>query len=194
MKLANDHALGTVHCKRTGPGHEWDLSEVDLLLLDVRHTANIRLRVHVPDDQANGHLEGCRVGHAALATLLDVVLRLVERVGHELQRGAVTKVLDGEDALKDALETEVGALFCRDAELKELLVALTLDTDEVLSVEGSLGLAEVPAESEVVGKQVGHAGSWCVVAWHVAVDAHGNWRFKSEEVYRQAPSGRPSQG
>jgi hypothetical protein len=42
--------------------------------------------------------------------------------------------------------------------LKELLVALTLNTNEVFGVQRWLRLAEVPTEAEVIGEQFGHAG------------------------------------
>ena len=82
-------------------GHQRDLAEVDLLLLHVLDRAHAALGIDVPDDELDRHLERRGEGHAALMALVDVVLRLAERVAHELERGGLVEVLDREDGLED---------------------------------------------------------------------------------------------
>ena len=94
-------------------GHERDLAEVDLLLLDVLDRAGAALRIDVPDDELDGDLERRGEGHAALVALVDVVLRLAERVAHELERGRLVEVLDREDRLEDGLQAQVLARLGR---------------------------------------------------------------------------------
>src|SRR6202158_2222364 len=76
MELADDDALGAVDDERAVLGHQRDVAEVDLLLLDVADGLDAGLRVLVPDHEADRHLQRHGVGHAALLTLVDVVLQL----------------------------------------------------------------------------------------------------------------------
>ena len=80
VELADDDPLGAVDDEGPVVGHERDLAEEDLLLLDVTDRLRAGLLVGVPDDQAHDDLDRRREGHAALAALVDVVLGLVERV------------------------------------------------------------------------------------------------------------------
>ena len=80
VQLADDDALGAVDDERAVVGHQRDLAEVDLLLLDVADRLRPGLLVGVPDDQAHDDLDRRGERHAALAALVDVVLGLVEGV------------------------------------------------------------------------------------------------------------------
>ena len=80
MELRHDDALGAVDDERAVLGHQRDVAEVDLLLLDVADGLRAGLRILVPDDQADGDLQGHGERHAALLALVDVVLQL-ERDG-----------------------------------------------------------------------------------------------------------------
>ena len=117
VQLRDHHALGTVHDEGSGLGHKRDLTEVDLLLLDVRHGAGLGLGIDVPDDEANGDLEGGREGHAALAALITSYLGCRSRRTRTAARRA-GEVLDREHALEDRLKTvasrsDCGRLICR---------------------------------------------------------------------------------
>ncbi len=76
VQLADDDALGAVDDERAVLGHQRDVAEVDLLLLDVADGLHPRLRVLVPDHEPDGDLQRHGVGHAALLALVDVVLQL----------------------------------------------------------------------------------------------------------------------
>src|SRR5262249_23585797 len=122
MQLADDDALRSVDDERAVVGHERDLAEEDLLLLDVTDRLRPGLLVGIPDDEAHDHLDRRRERHAALAALVHVVLRLVQAVGDELERRGLREVLDREDALEDALQADVLTLLERDVLLEELLI------------------------------------------------------------------------
>ena len=76
VQLRDDDALGAVDDERAVVGHQRDVAEVDLLLLDVADGLDAGLGVLVPDDETDGDLERHGVGHAALLALVDVVLEL----------------------------------------------------------------------------------------------------------------------
>ena len=98
VQLRDDHALGTVDDEGTVLGHERDLAEVDLLLLDVADRLRAGLFVRVPNDEADDDLDRRGERHAALAALVDVVLRLIQVVRDELERRGLAEILDREDA------------------------------------------------------------------------------------------------
>ena len=76
VELADDDALGAVDDEGPVLGHQRDVAEVDLLLLDVADGLGAGLRVLVPDHEADRDLQGNREGHAPLLALVDVVLEL----------------------------------------------------------------------------------------------------------------------
>ena len=80
VELRHDDALRAVDDERAVLGHQRDVAEVDLLLLDVADGLRAGLRIFIPDDQADRDLQRHGEGHAALLALVDVVLQL-ERDG-----------------------------------------------------------------------------------------------------------------
>ena len=156
VELRHDDPLGAVHHERTVHGHQRDFAEVDLLLLDVLDRPYVRLRVDVPDDELNRDLQRRGVGHAALVTLLDVVLRRAKGETDELQRGGFVEVLDREDGFEDTLEPELLAALGRGIGLEELVVGSLLNVDQIGNVDDPFDPAEVPTEAKVVGDLCGH--------------------------------------
>src|SRR5262249_42713736 len=67
---------GAVDHERAVLGHQRDVAEVDLLLLDVAGGLEAGLRILFPDYEAGGHLQRHGAGPAALPALADVVLEL----------------------------------------------------------------------------------------------------------------------
>ena len=113
VELADDDALGAVDDERAGLGHQRDLAEVDLLLLDVADDA-LAAVAGVVDHELRRHLDRRRERHAALAALVDVVLRLLEVVRDEHELARAVEVLDREDAAEDRLEPDLLPLVRRD--------------------------------------------------------------------------------
>ena len=73
MELAHDDPFRAVHHERSIVRHERDLSEIDLLLLDVLDRSRARVLVDVPDHQLDRHLQRGGVGHAAFVALLAIL-------------------------------------------------------------------------------------------------------------------------
>ena len=150
VELRDDDSLRPVHHEGAVPGHERDLAEVDLLLLHVLDRTDTAVRVDVPDDELDGHLERGGVCHAPLVTLLDIVLGLRQRKADELERGGLVEVLDGEDGLEDRLQALVLTLLGRNVLLQELLVRAALDLDQVRDVDDLLDAAERAPGAQVI--------------------------------------------
>ena len=76
VQLADDDALGPIDDERAVIGHQRNVAEKDLLLLDVADILRARVGILVVDGQADGDLERRGVGHAALLAFVHVVLEL----------------------------------------------------------------------------------------------------------------------
>ena len=76
VELADDDPLRPVDDEGPVLRHQRDVAVVDLLLLDVADGLGARLRVLVPDHEADGDLEGDGERHAPLLALVHVVLEL----------------------------------------------------------------------------------------------------------------------
>jgi hypothetical protein len=182
VQLRHDDALGAVDDERPVIGHQRDVAEVDLLLLDVADGLGARLGVLVPDHEPDRHLERDRVRHPALEALVDVVLeverhpapadlvdqaaRLVtppalvpvaDRVLDELQRGVLAEIRDREDRLEDGLQTDVVTLGRQGVHLQEPIVGLLLDLDQVGNRNRGPNLGKVDALAvDVLGQAAAH--------------------------------------
>ena len=110
VQLADDDPLGAIDHEGAVRGHQRDLAEVDLLLLDVLDGARAGLGIDVPDDQLDGHLERRGERHAAFVALVDRVLGFAERVADELQGRGFVEVLDREHRAEHALQPDVPTL------------------------------------------------------------------------------------
>ncbi len=76
VELRDDDALGPVDDEGAVLAHQRNVAEEDFLLLHVAEALDAGLGVLVVDLEADGDLERCRVGHAALFALCLVVLQL----------------------------------------------------------------------------------------------------------------------
>src|SRR5262249_32227773 len=120
-------------------------AEVDFLLDDALVLAPL-FRV-LADAEAQGRLEGDRVGQVPLLALVDGILRLPEVEAHELQREVLARVADREDAVEDLLKPLVLPLQGVDVGLDEIPKRLQLYVEQVgdLDVPLPLDLAEAPS-------------------------------------------------
>ena len=89
------------------------------------------LLVDLEHDQAQLHLERRGVGHAALAALVDVVLRRIEFVLDEFEHARFGEILDREDRLEHRLHALVGPAALGLHDQQELVVGRLLNLDEV---------------------------------------------------------------
>src|SRR6185436_13120998 len=83
-------------------------------------------------------------------------------VADELDRGRLGEVLDGEDALEDALEADVLALLDGHVLLQKLLVALLLDVDEIRDIDDLPDLGEAFSRPKIVLNLRRHSVLPCV--------------------------------
>ena len=150
MELGDDDALGTIDDEGTVFRHQRDLTKVDLLLFDITDRLIARLLVGIPNDQSDDHLDRRGESHSALTALIYVVLGLVEVIGNELQGRCLREVLDREDTLEHALQTDIFPLIGGCVLLQKLVIRLLLDVDEVGDVNDLGDLRVVLADPEVV--------------------------------------------
>ena len=104
MELAHHHALCAVDDEGTADGHQGDLPEENLLLLDIANDGLLAiLGGGVVDDELDRHLDRGRVAHPPLPALVHVVLGLLE---HIPQIGELTCSLEipyGENTAEDSV-------------------------------------------------------------------------------------------
>jgi hypothetical protein len=149
VKLAHDDALGAIDDERTVDGHQRDFAEVDFLLLDVADGSLGAVAASVIDDQLNRHLDRGRIGHSALPTLIDVVLRPLERVAAKNQLARSVEVTNWKHAVEHALKTGILPIVPGHVCLKELVVRALLNVDQVRDLEDVLDLPEGMPHSKV---------------------------------------------
>ena len=142
MHLRDDDALGAVDDEGAVIGHERNVAHVDVLLLDVLDRARAGLFVDIEHDETQRHLERRRVGHAALAALVDVVFRRLELVFHEFELRAVGEVGNREHRLEHGLEALVGPAALRLDHQQELVVGRLLNLYEVRHLRDFLDFSE----------------------------------------------------
>ena len=153
VELRDDDALGPVDDERAVLGHQRDVAEVDLLLLDVADGLHPRLGVLVPDDEADGDLQRHGVGHAAFLALVHVVLqlqadRLAADVAHVAPRlvgaaAARAEHLAVAVGVRDQRGAAVGARLAQVVQARQLAALALPVADRVLDELERGVLAEV---------------------------------------------------
>ena len=156
VHLRDDHALGAVDDEGAVVGHERDVAHVDILLLDVLDRLGAGLLVDIEHDEAQRHLERRRIGHAALAALVDVVFRRLELVLDEFEHRGVGEIRDREHRLEHGLQALVGPAADRLLHQQELVVGRLLNLDEVRHLRDFLDFPEKLANALATGKRLRH--------------------------------------
>ena len=144
VQLRHDDAFGAVDDERAARRHQGDVTEVDLLLLDVADRLGAGFGILVPNDQADRHPQRHRVGHTAALALLFVErpLPFADRILDELEGGGLPEVADRKDGAEDFLQAEFLPLVGGDPHLQKAIVGLPLHLDEVRQLDCSRDLAE----------------------------------------------------
>src|SRR5262249_36027602 len=125
-------------------------------LLDVLDRLRAGLLVDIEHDQAQGHLERRRIGHAALPALVDVIFPRLELVLDELELRRVGKIVDRKDGLEHRLQAFVRPPALRLGDLQELVVGRLLNLDEGRHPVAFLDLAEDLADPLATGECLRH--------------------------------------
>ena len=142
MHLRDDDALGAVDDEGAVRGHERHVAHVHVLLLDVLDRLGLGLGIDVEHDEAQRHLERRRVGHAALAALVDIVFRRFIFVLDELEMRGVGEVLDREHRLEHRLQALGWTAALRRVHQQELIIRGLLDFDQVRHLADFLDVPE----------------------------------------------------
>ncbi len=160
VHLRDDDALGAVDHERAVRRHERHVAHVDVLLLHVLDRLRAGLLVDVEHDETQLDLERRRVGHVALHALVDVVLRPLELVAHELERRAARKVRDREHRLEYRLQpvivgTPAGGLL----DHQEVVVGALLHLDQVRHLRDLADRPELLANTLAAVVRLAHVRS-----------------------------------
>ena len=140
--------------------HERHVAHVDVLLLDVLDRLGARLLVHIEHDEAQLDLQRRREGHVALHALVDVVLRRLELVAHELERRAAREIRDREHGLEHGLQAVVvGTAAGRLLDHQEVVVGALLNLDEVRHLRDFADRSEFLPDALAAVERLSHVRS-----------------------------------
>ena len=131
VHLRNDDALGAVDDEGAIRRHERHIAHVNVLLLDVLDRLCAGVDIDIKHDEAQRHLERGSVGHTALAALIRVVFRRLERVLHKFKKRGAGKITNGEYRLKYCLKAVLDPATDRFLNLEKLVIGGLLNLNEV---------------------------------------------------------------
>ena len=152
VHLRDDDALGAVDDEGAVHGHERDIAHVDVLLLDVLDRLRAGFLVDIEHDQAQRHLQRRRIGHAALAALVDVVFRRLEFVADEFQHRGAREVGDRKHRAEHRLQPLVQPAARRLIDHQELVIGRLLNLDQVRHLCDFLDVSEELANAFATGE------------------------------------------
>jgi hypothetical protein len=108
-----------------------------------------RVSVSGSTDEAERHAHRRGIGHAPLAALVGVVLRILELIVDEIELRGAGEVADREDRAERLLEA--GNIAVGGAGAQELLIAFTLNLDEVRHLHHFVDVPEDFADALLCG-------------------------------------------
>ena len=135
VKLADNDPFRAIHDEGAVFGHQRDLAEIDLLLLDVANRFGFRIPIGVENDEADHDLKRGRIRHPLLNALLLVVADIANLITDKLEGTFPTEIGNGEDAVEGAQQTIVPPLVRIDILLKKLSIGIGLNIDQVWNIQ-----------------------------------------------------------
>src|SRR5579884_523578 len=99
-----------------------------------------------------------RVGHAALAALVDIVFRSLELVADEFELGGIREIGNREHRLEYRLQTFIWTPARRLSDQKKLVVGRLLNLDEVRHLCDFFDFAKELADPFTTGERLCHRG------------------------------------
>jgi len=154
MQLGDDDPLCSVDDEGTVVGHQRDLAQIDLLLLDVLD--RLVLGVLVIDHQTQFDPQRCRIGGSAKLALLDVKHWRPEPIIHIFQRRIAGIADDWENGIEGGLQPLIGTLVCWNILLQELAIGVDLDSQQIRDIQNVAPLPEIFTDAFFLGERVGH--------------------------------------
>ena len=134
MQLRDDNALGTIDHKSALGSHQRKLAHVNFFFLRAAF-------VFVTE----GHIERSAERLPLALGLESGHFGLTEFIAHEVERGFILEAKNREKFAEDSLQTDVAAFAGRDILLKELVVGVDLQFDEVWWLDGLCQFSEMNA-------------------------------------------------
>ena len=152
VQLANHHSFSAVDNKGTVVGHQRYGTEINLLLFNIPNVLGATVLVHIVDYEPHRDLDWRLIGHPPLQTLIHIILGSANAVADKLERGSTTKVANGEDPLKNALQTLVDAFIRIRFPLQKPFIGLSLHLYKVWDLDYVFDLAKTLPYSIVIGQ------------------------------------------
>ena len=131
VHLRHDHALRTVHNKRTLVCHQRNITKVTFLLFNFFNRPRAGVFVDIENNKLQADFKRCLICQVALHALFYVKLWLFKFVVYILERRALGKICNRENRLKYASKTFIRALVACGMHLKETLIRFALNLDQV---------------------------------------------------------------
>src|SRR5262249_50997353 len=156
VHLRNDDALGAIDDEGAVVGHERNVAHVDILLLDVLDRTSTGLFVDIEHDETQRHLERRGIRHAALATLIYIILRRLEFVLDEFKLRRIRKIGNRKNGFEYGLQSLVGTATHRLLHKQELVIGRLLNLDEVRHLRHFLNCSEKLPYALATGKRLRH--------------------------------------
>ena len=111
VQLAHHHPFSAIDNKGTIVGHQRYGAEINLLLFNIPNVLSATFLVHIVDHEPHCDLDWRFIRHPPLQTLIHIILGSANAVANKLERSSPTKISNGEDPLKNALQTFVDAFI-----------------------------------------------------------------------------------
>ena len=152
VQLTNHHPFSAVDNEGTVVGHQRYGTEINLLLFNIPNVLGATVLVHIVDHEPHRDLDWCLVRHPPLQTLFHIILDSADAVADKLERGSPTKVANGKDPFKDALQTFVYAFIGIHFLLQKPFIGLPLHLYKVWDLDYVFDLAKTLPHSIVIGQ------------------------------------------
>ena len=156
VHLGNDHTLGAVHHESAVRCHQRHVAHEDVLFLDILDGFRACVFIDIKHDQTQGDFQRRAVGHVALHTFFDVILRLFQLVVDEFQNGVFVEVLNRENRLEHTFDAFAIQWHICIAGAKEKIVRGFLNLDQVRHLQDFTDFAEVLAQAFLAKKSLSH--------------------------------------
>ncbi len=156
VHLGHDHPFGAVDHKSAVRGHQGHVAHEHVLFLDVLDRLCAGVFVDIKHDQTQRDLQRGAVGHVALHTFLNVVLRLFQFVFHEFQMRRFVEILDREHRLEHAHDAFAVRRIRLVARFQEKFVRAFLNLNKVRHFENFANFTIVFAKPFLTEEGLSH--------------------------------------